>query len=298
MEEKIQALREKLTAIMKKHGYSQARVARSLGFSGGALSAWLSGTYKGDNEQVAEAVRGYLRLETERQQKRRTGIPFTETSISEKIFKAARICHVEGEVGVAYGLSGIGKTYAVKQYAALNQDVILIEADNGYTAKDLFAELTRTIGEYASSINEMKNTIISKLKDSGRLIIVDEAENLPFKAIDLLRRVHDKAGVGVLFVGINRLYESLISKRTIYAYVLSRIGVVARLEPLTQDDVKKIVHEAIPESGDLARTFYDISRGNARTASKLIFRSEALANENGVAITPEIIRQAGKGLFI
>jgi len=291
-------LRGQLTEIMNKRGYSQVKVARSLGVSGGALSAWLSDGYKGDNQKFNEAVRGYIGLEKERQQKRRDGIPFTKTTVSTKIFKAARICHVDGEMGVAYGLSGIGKTYACKEYAAINRDVILIEADNGYTARDLFTELLQKIGEYPAGINEMKNKTIAKLKDSGRLIIVDEAENLPFKAIDLLRRVHDKAGIGILFVGINRLYESLISKRTIYAYILSRIGVVARLDPLTPEDVEEIVSRAIPDAGELPKTFYDISRGNARTASKLVFRSLSIAEENEVPLTPEVIIKAGKELFI
>ncbi len=292
-------LRERLHDIMNKRGYSQTKVARSIGVTGAVLSSWLSDTYKGDNDRIRVAVNSFLDLEWERQRKSRNFIPFTMTSVAQSIFKAARICHIDGEIGVVYGMAGIGKTYAVKEYAARNQDVILIEADAGYTAKELFSELIRKCGGYASSsINEMKNDLIRKLRDSGRLIIVDEAENLPFKAIDLLRRVYDKAGVGILFVGINRLYEGLIAKRTIYSYILSRIGVAICLNPVTQEDVGKIMIQILPEGNGLSRTFFDMSRGNARTVSKLIFRSKALADENGVPITQEMIRKVGRELFI
>jgi len=292
-------LREKLKDLMHKRCFSQSKVARSLGVTSAVLSSWLSGSYAGDNDRINEAVRGYLQLEAERQRKSRNIIPFTMTSVAESIFKAARICHIDGEIGVVYGMAGIGKTCAVKEYAARNQDVILIEADNGYTTKDLFSELIRKCGGYSgNSINEMKSGVIDRLKDSGRLIIVDEAENLPFKAIDLLRRVYDKAGVGVLFVGINRLYESLIQKRVVYSYVLSRIGVAVCLNPVTREDIEKMINSSIPEGTELLKLLCDLSRGNARTVSKLIFRSKALADENGVAITPEMIRKVGRELFL
>jgi len=291
-------LRERLIETIKKRGYSQERAARSMGVSGGAISAWLAGKYSGDNEKMNQAVQSYLKLETERQQKRKKGIAFVKTAVSEEIFRVARICHTDLEFGVVCGPSGIGKTCAVKEYASRNRDVILIEGDPGYTAKDVFAEIMKRLGEYPASINTMKNLAITRLKDSGRLIIVDEAENLPHRAIDLLRRVHDKAEIGILFVGLNRLYEGLISRRTAFSYVLSRIGVVSRIDLLTADDLKKIVNKALPNGEELAKTLHEISRGNARTASKLIFRSQVMADENEVPITAEIIRECGRELFI
>ena len=51
--------------------------------------------------------------------------------------------------------------------------------------------------------------IIDKLKSSGRLIIVDEAEHLPYTSLELLRRIYDKAEVGILLVGMPRLMKNL-----------------------------------------------------------------------------------------
>jgi Holliday junction resolvasome RuvABC ATP-dependent DNA helicase subunit len=80
--------------------------------------------------------------------------------------------------------------------------------------------------------------------------------------------------------------------------VLSRIGVVSRLNPLTVDDLKKIINKTLPNGEELAKTLYEISRGNARTASKLIFRSQVLADDNEMPITADIIRECGRELFI
>ena len=49
-------LRERLIETIKKRGYSQERAARSMGVSGGAISAWLAGKYSGDNEKMNQAV--------------------------------------------------------------------------------------------------------------------------------------------------------------------------------------------------------------------------------------------------
>ncbi|MCZ5321870.1 hypothetical protein O5699_03965 [Escherichia coli] len=35
-------------------------------------------------------------------------------------------------------------------------------------------------------------------RDSGRLLMVDEAELLPYRALEVLRRLHDKAGIGIV----------------------------------------------------------------------------------------------------
>ena len=59
----------------------------------------------------------------------------------------------------------------------------------------------------------MVSGIVKKLKGSGRMIIIDEAEHLPYKALELLRRVHDKAGMGVLLVGLPRLIHKIMEGR-------------------------------------------------------------------------------------
>lgn len=48
----------------------------------------------------------------------------------------------------------------------------------------------------------MFSDIVDKLKSSGRLIIIDEAEHLPYKSLELVRRIYDKANVGILLVGM------------------------------------------------------------------------------------------------
>jgi DNA transposition AAA+ family ATPase len=47
-------------------------------------------------------------------------------------------------------------------------------------------------------MHELSEACIAALRDSGRLLMVDEAENLPYRALETLRRIHDKSGIGMV----------------------------------------------------------------------------------------------------
>jgi DNA transposition AAA+ family ATPase len=176
----------------------------------------------------------------------------------------------------------------------------LIEADLSYTARDVFSELHRKCGgSGALSLGKMKDDIIDRLRDSGRVIMVDEAEFLPIRAIDLLRRVYDRAGVGVLFVGLPRLFEGLIRKKGDYAYILSRIGIKTVIGALSLTDVSEIVNQVAESPVEVSEAFLQQSGGNNRKLNKLLKKC-LKAKEVGLRqqITPETIGQAADKLMI
>ena len=57
----------------------------------------------------------------------------------------------------------------------------------------------------------------------NRLLIVDEAENLPYRALEITRRIHDKTGVGVLLIGRSILLENLKGYNNQYDQLYSRV---------------------------------------------------------------------------
>ena len=199
-------------------------VARSLDLSPTTLHLWLNDKYKGNVGKINKAVEQYMERELLREEN--VNIPFVETSVAQDIFEIANTCHVESEIGVCCGCAGVGKTYAVKMYALEHSDVILIETDFGYTPKVLFSEIHKTLGfEGTGALHNMVIDIVDKLKNSGRLIIVDEAENLPYRALELLRRIYDKARVGILLVGMPKLLKNLQGDKGQYTQLYSRVGV-------------------------------------------------------------------------
>lgn len=292
-------LRQELQTLMEERGISQAVVARALGISTATLSQWLSGVYKGNVSKIDGDVKGFLRLQKERSKSRKKEIDFIKTTAATRLFEVARICHLDGEIGVAYGEAGIGKTMAAKAYAAQNSDVILVEADLGYTARALFTDLHRRVGlDGSGTVHDMFNDVVAKLSGSGRMIVIDEAEHLPYRALELLRRIYDKAGIGILLVGMPRLIFNLRGKKGEYAQLYSRVGIAANLQRLQAQDAEAIVRSVIPESNGLWKEFLKESGGNSRRMTMLIIRSVRLAEVNEVPITPEIVRLAAQMLIV
>lgn len=292
-------MRQELSIIMERCGISQSSLARSIGVSAGALSAWLRGKYTGDAAKISEKVASYLIIQRERAELPQADIRFVRTTIAAKIFEVARIAHLDGEIALVYGDAGLGKTRAVAEYAAANPDVILIEADLGYSAKVLFVELCRHLGIAPDqSLHDMLDAVVTKLKKTGRLIIVDEAEHLPYKALEMLRRVYDKAGTGILLVGMPRLLFNLRGKRGEYAQLYSRVGIAAKIEHLRESDTESLVKAAIPGSNGVWKTFHKEALGNTRRLAKLISRSQRTAQINKMSLDASVVEETSKLLII
>ncbi len=295
----MDGLRERFNEYIESEGISLSAVSRSIGISVSALSQWKSGTYAGDVARIDDAVNAFLKRQAERKKSPAANLPFVRTTAAMKAIAVINICHTENEVGVIYGQSGTGKTEAVKIYAKDNPDVILIEADPGCTARALFADLCKRLGlDERGSIHGMLEDTVAKLKGSGRLIIVDEAESLPLRALELLRRLHDKAGVGILLVGMPRLLANLRGKRGELLQLYSRVGVAAKLEALTEDDTKAIVNTLFPSVNGLSKVFHIESRANTRTLIKLMSRTRKLSELNDRPMDAELVRAAAETLII
>ena len=284
-------LKTQLKNLIKEKNYSISYVARAINVSTATLHLWINDNYKGKVEKVTKAVEQFIELENLRNET--IDIPFVNTSIAEDIFEIAKICHVENEIGVCCGDAGLGKTYAVKMYNIEHSDVILIEADLGYTPKVLFSEIHKKLGfDGVGSIHSMLLDIIGKLKYSGRLIIVDEAEYLPYKALELLRRIYNKAKVGVLLVGMPKLLKNLKGDRGQYTQLYSRVGIVKELAPLTKEDGLEIISSVTPNAKSIYPQISTYCGSNTRVLTKLLVRALRIAKINETELDEDVLNQS------
>ncbi|MBL7997454.1 MAG: AAA family ATPase [Candidatus Kapabacteria bacterium] len=273
---------------------TQDEIARKMGVSATTVSQWLQGKYLGDTGAIDTAAEQMLTRELERKAKPKVRLQFVKTRVASAVREVCKIAHLDGEIGVITGDAGLGKTEAVKDYAKNNEGVVLIEADLGYSARNLFQEIHRRIGlDGAGGIRKLFSDIVDKLSDTGWVIIVDEAEHLPYKALELIRRIHDKAGVGLVLVGMPRLIANLRGKQGEYKQLYSRVGVYRQLDKLELADVERLVVQVYPQANGLCKCFLECSDGNARMLTKLLARTvrlEALNPDQG--LSKELIREA------
>ncbi|EOV8087111.1 AAA family ATPase [Providencia rettgeri] len=263
-----------LTTMMSNKGWSQAQAARGIGVSTAVINQFLQNKYNGDVNAVEEKVRQFLSREQERDKSRRIKPVYVDTLMARKGRDVIRMAHMDSDINVIYGDAGMGKTMIIRQYAKENLNAVLIEADPGYTARVVLEELCNKLGlSKRGNMHELSESIIQNLRDSGRIILVDEAENLPYRALETLRRIHDKSGVGIVLAGMPRLILNLKGKRGEYKQLYSRVGFALRMgESLPEDDITNMITTMLPEASEpeVLNALYKACKGNARRLFKFL----------------------------
>lgn len=163
------------------------------GISASAMSSLRRGTYKGVTENVFSKISSFLELKDENSKVYKHN-GYVPTSISESIYENIRTAHISGVCVMVTGDAGIGKTEAAKHYQETHpENSVIITAGEPRTNKTaMFGILAEELG---IDLSETKRgmyfqKIRSELHD-GMVIIVDEAQNFTFDAIDTLRGFSD-----------------------------------------------------------------------------------------------------------
>ncbi|MGK3122877.1 AAA family ATPase [Candidatus Pantoea formicae] len=290
-----------LSELMERKGYSQPQVARAIGKSNATVSTYLRGIYAGDVAKIDELVQNFITRETERDRTVRIVPRYIPTLTSRKGLEVIRMAHLDGEINVIYGDAGLGKTMILREYAAQHKDAILIEADPGYTARVVLEELCSRLGlSKRGNMHELSEACIDALRDSGRLLMVDEAENLPYRALETLRRIHDKAGIGIVLAGMPRLIINLKGKRGEYKQLYSRVGLALCLgDALPQEDIAAIATSMLPDASEkeVSDALFRHSHGNARRLFKLVRGVSRYSTISGQAVSAGAVRKFAEMLI-
>jgi DNA transposition AAA+ family ATPase len=297
-------LRERLRNQMKIDGLSQRAVSEQIGVSHGALSAWMSGTYKGSNDAIAEAVRGFL---SRRREVAESPLPederfptTVETKVYTEVHHALRNCHLKGKIGVVTASSGAGKTRAAKDYAAKNTGVMLIECHHSFPARMVIKAIARSCGvEAIGSIHEMLTAVCDKLRGSGRLLVLDEAEHLKPQVLDVVRRINDWSGIGIVYVGLPRFMAQLQSLRRDYEYIWNRVRVragIERTKAVELADVKLLIESMMPVDSAVQDAFHACCGGDIRKLEAVFFSCLAISRVRGLVISSKMVASVAKQL--
>lgn len=292
-----QALQQKLAEFKAKSGMNQTQLARGIGTSPASISMYLNGTYadKGGNyETIEPKIEAFLEVQESKAQREELVLGFVSTKTTRRISEVMRDAHEAGDTVVIYGQAGLGKTQAVKNYCEKNPAAILIEANPSFTAFVLMRKLAAaakvsTVG----SLNDLFESVSDRLRDSGRLIVVDEAENLPLRALEIIRRLHDDTGCGLVLSGMPRLVANLRGKHGELVQLYSRVSVALNLgDSMPDEELEQIARAAMPEADD--ETIAELvkhSNGNTRRMSKLMRGAVRTANKNGIKMQSGIVKK-------
>ena len=291
------ALQQKLAEFKAKSGMNQTMLARGIGVSPASISMYLNNTYAekgGKYETIEPKIEAFLEVQESKAQREELVLGFVSTKTTRRISEVMRDAHEAGDTVVIYGQAGLGKTQAVKNYCEKNPAAILIEANPSFTALVLMRKLAAaakvsTVG----SLNDLFESVSDRLRDSGRLIVVDEAENLPLRALEIIRRLHDDTGCGLVLSGMPRLVANLRGKHGELVQLYSRVSVALNLgDSMPDEELEEIARAAMPEADDATiAELVKQSNGNTRRMSKLMRGAVRTANKNGIKMQSGIIKK-------
>lgn len=302
------AVRERVSAILAEGKTSQAQIAREAGMSSGQISHWLKGKYTGDNAATEERLVNWLAARERKAAMART-LPvapaWKETPIARRIVSVLTYCQMAGDIGCIYGGAGLGKTLTIKTYAEQNPNVWVVEMNRSTcamaSALDEIAYVLN-VKSVAGRTGQTHRDLVKRLRDTGGVLVIDEAQHLRTDALEAIRGLHDAAGVGLVLSGNESIYARMTgggSREATFAQLFSRIGKRLRLVRPAAGDIDPLVGHFGVQGSEERTLCHDIAakpgalRGLVKT---LRLAAMFAAGEEAEAITTDHIRAAWRDL--
>ncbi|MBN1227666.1 MAG: AAA family ATPase [Deltaproteobacteria bacterium] len=239
---------------------------------------------------------------------------FCPTTPTLRIWKLIQSCKKDGNIGLIVGPAGIGKTFTLDRFEKTEPKTIKITAGPGLRRhKDIYRIIEEEVNSnpmrdysfYPKKIDPMtgyaeylgcqsessRDCLLDRLEDRPQLIIVDEAHFLTWESFEELRRIHDITGTGVVYVGMERLYDEMIGRRGPYIYdqLRSRIeeSYFFKAGDITIDDIHlfcKGIYKDIDRK--CLKFLYDKAQrgGYFRVVSRILRKAIKINSKEGIPI--------------
>lgn len=252
-------LQERLEQFLKEEGLSQAKAAPVLGVSSAVLSQYRRSMYdKGDIEALEKKLEEFFRIKEEQAENIKKAEPFktahgyVPTSISESAYKLIRYCQLEKGIVVIDGDAGIGKTKAAAKFLQDNPAtaVYVKAAPSTSSVRSLLKVIAKALKMPENQRTEDLSAMIQeKLKNTDKVLIIDEAQNLKFLALEEIRGWVDedpftgKPGIGIVLIGNDEVYNKMLGKQeAIFSQQFNRTRLHGRYRTVdvTKEDVAQL----------------------------------------------------------
>ena len=143
---------------------------------------------------------------------------------------------------------------------------------------------------------KITRAVCDRVRGTGGLIIIDEAQHLSPEAHDMVRSIHDDADIGVALLGNEAIHTRLEGdgKRERFAQLTSRVGVRISKPRALKRDIDALLTAWNVEGQAERALLHVIARkpGALRLMSKVLKLAHMMAGADGVAVSAPLIRAA------
>ncbi|MEM6836315.1 MAG: ATP-binding protein [Cyanobacteria bacterium P01_C01_bin.120] len=169
------------------------------------------------------------------------------------------------KIGLIHGLAGAGKTTAIAHLSQVHGGCF-VRATAVWTPKAMLVAILRELGrdEIRGNNQAKLDEVIERLAIAQLPLFVDEADYLFQRpaTLDILRDIHDQAGVPLYLVGMERISRKVNNREL----VASRVSQEVKFAPLDLEDTR-LVADSLSEirlEDDLLEDLHQRARGSIR----------------------------------
>jgi hypothetical protein len=287
-------------------GKSLKIIAGMINRSTAAISQYINKIYPGNIPELEKDLLSLLTREEDVQFVSGTK-QFVATKASILIWEVLQFCDQTQTMGAALAQSGTGKTETCREYKRKNRATIFVTAD--ITTKTP-SQIMRRILEHAggvgrrSSVSEYLQALIEKLRGTNRLLIIDDAHFLTWEAYELIRKLHDCGGIGVVYVGQERLYEQMkgtSGRAYLFDQIYSRIAIKRDKFSIYKNDVKAVAGSACAAglSGECIDFLFSRAKGQGRYryVTNLLRVAQMIHDQHGTPMGVQLLQEAERFLL-
>ena len=255
--------------------HTMAAVARRIGYNEATVSRYLAGTYSGDVDALESVFEEVIAADARRQVWRDFHVP---THGVDATIETIGLIRESCVTGLITGAAGLGKTTACNRYAAQNKSAILFTLEEGYgdnwsVIRHLFDALAIRGWSRQSGGATRADCVKDRLRNSGRVIIVDNAQRVTLGGLKWLLDMKDATGTPVALIGNPEVLSKVSGKDQLDSRIPLRrdIGddagkwvdgaadkIVDAMWPDAPGDVRLLARETARRSGHLRTLVYQL----------------------------------------
>lgn len=254
-------------------------MGKRIGCSATYIYRYLNDDFRGDLGKIETQIRGYFAAEVLRTEGNQELV--TEDFSVGSTHKFLRQVKQHGYIGVGHGPAGRGKTCAARLYAAKDNACIYIHATMWSCGRHAIArQIKAAIKAKLSKHETTDEALVRLLSNSGRLLIIDNAQRLTESARRWIADFWDATRIPIALLG-NPEIESQWRRNDQHG---SRVGLH---RDITTDLAKSSTAQAtadhlirlhLPGYGDLTKDVAEIlqSFGSCRAAAMQLSLTKAM----------------------
>jgi DNA transposition AAA+ family ATPase len=256
-------LRLWLVNYLEETGMSTTVFAQHCGASRTMWDSYIQGTYFGvpdpkNNNQIRTTKNSKCERMLRAYRRRVDGVDagnrseFVKTTAWHQIRTAIETAIEENSITLAYGGFGKGKTRCTNEFVfkKLKTPAVHVICSPNVTARHFLKQIAKSLGfkKFSYTIPELEEEIIAFLQSHPRVLVIDQANYLPPKALGSIAYIWEMSGAPVTLIGTQTLHDNFFNPRMTddeRSQLASRVAMQYPLSGLDVGTVKGICQRVL-----------------------------------------------------